>query len=614
MIHGSLRLLPKSFDPPIVGDEGSGKVASQVYEGLLGYHPYARPYQLMPVLAEAMPEVSEDGLSYTFRMRTGVVFQDDPCFEGGKGREVTAHDLLYVLKRFAHPETRSTGWWLFDGKIRGLNAWRDGRRADVLRAAESGQPYDPLLGLDESVEGLEVVDDYTFRFHLTKPYPQFLWTLAMSYTSLYPHEAVSMYGETFGVHPVGTGPFRVREFNPVYRVVYEANPTYRDVRVPDPANEPSDRWDGWEADRDAGFLKHAGERIPLVDGMEIRFILEDQPRWLYFANGHTDWLNPPKDNVRDALPNGELSNELRERGLSVQRVTELGTVYLAMNTNDPLFQNVDLRRAIALAIDHGWTVENLYGGQAIIAKSLIPPGVAGYQEQAHPYKTNSGTSDLARAREYMVKAGYPDGIDPETGKALRIVYDNSGSGVTQRMFASRFTDEMRRLGIEVDLIVNTFPQLTKKMRKQNYQVTGLAWGFDYPDAQNILQLLYGPNESPGINGTNFSNAEFDALYEQAMVLPDGPERTRLYEQMAYIVADQVPMVTRTHRIRQNLQQPWVEGYKFTEVHYQNWRYMAIDKAMRDTLVEGWNQPTRWPLFVLFGVCFLGVALTYREAA
>jgi len=182
------------------------------------------------------------------------------------------------------------------------------------------------------------------------------------------------------------------------------------------------------------------------------------------------------------------------------------------------------------------------------------------------------------------------------------------------MFASRFTDEMRRLGIEVDLIVNTFPQLTKKMRKQNYQVTGLAWGFDYPDAQNILQLLYGPNESPGINGTNFADPEFDALYEEAMVLADGPERTRLYERMARIVAEQVPMVTRTHRIRQNLQQPWVEGYKFTEVHYQNWRYMAVNKAMRDELVEGWNQPTRWPLLLVFGLFVVGVSLTYREAA
>ena len=371
----------------------------------------------------------------------------------------------------------------------------------------------------------------------------------MGYTAVYPREAVEFYGKEFRNHPVGTGPFKVTEFNPVYRAVYRRNENYRDVRVPDPERRPEERWEGWEKDRDAGLLVNAGQQVPLVDGIEMRFILEDQPRWLYFKAGYLDFLNPPKDNVAEAIPGGELSPEMKERGIRVQPWTELGTVYTSMNTEDSLLSNVDVRRAIALAYDHKWTVDNLYGGQAVIATSLIPPGVAGYDPDYHPYHSDNGKADVERAKELLARAGYPGGVDPETGRALRLVFENSGSGVTQRQFADRFTDEMRRIGIEVDVVVNTFPQMVDKMRKKKFQIAGLAWGFDYPDAQNILQLLYGPNESPGINSANFKNEEFDALYLESAVMEDGPERTAIYERMAAIISDNVPWITRTHRIR-----------------------------------------------------------------
>lgn len=601
ILHVSLRTLPGGFDPPAVESQASGKLASQVFEGLLQYHPFARPYQVEPGLARAMPRVSADGLTYTFELRDDVVFHDDPCFPDGVGRKMVAEDVIWAFKRLAHPTTQSRGWWLFDGRIAGLNDWRD-----RLREETKGQIVDKraLPGMDRPVAGLRVLDDHTLQIELTQPYPQFLWTLAMPYASVYPHEAVEHYGEELRNHPVGTGPFRLKSYNPVYRAVFERNPTFREAYVPDPANEPSERWPGWEQDRDAGLLVDAGERIPMLDGMEFRFILEDQPRWLYFKNGYTDFINPPKDNTAEALPGGELSADLVERGVQKQPWTELGTVYACLNTLDPLLSNVDVRRAIALAYDHAWTVEHLYGGNAIIAKSLIPPGVAGYDDY-HPYHSEDGTAQVEAARAMLERAGYPDGIDPATGKRLHLTFENSGSGITQRQFADRFKDEMRRIGIEVDTVVNTFPQLQQKMRKSQFQITSLAWGFDYPDAQNILQLLYGPNKAPGINSASYDNPVFDELYDQAAVLPDGPERTALYERMAHIVADDVPWVTRTHRIRVNLQHRWLHGYKYTEVNDQYFRYVSVDDEARDAAVAAWNRPVRWPLFVVGGL-FLGV--------
>jgi ABC-type transport system substrate-binding protein len=196
-------------------------------------------------------------------------------------------------------------------------------------------------------------------------------------------------------------------------------------------------------------------------------------------------------------------------------------------------------------------------------------------------------------------------------------FEGSGTSVANRHFAARFTDEMRRLGIEVDVIVNTFPQMIEKMRNKNFQMASLAWGFDYPDAQNILQLLYGPNKAPGINASNFDDPAFNELYERSERMEDGPERTALYEEMARIVSDQVPWVTRVHRIRQNLQQPWLENFKFTNVHNQYMRYVDIDLAERERLVSAWNRPVRWPLLVLLAV-FAGLvglaARSGREAS
>ena len=634
ILHASLRLLPKSFDPPHIEDEGSSKTAAHVYDGLLQYHPFARPYKLIPALAESQPEVSDDKLTYTFRIKKGVRFVDDECFEGGRGREVTAHDFEWCLRRFAHPDIGAKGWWLFRDRVLGLDEWRDGIKKDLEARRKAGDKIDKLAlwGLDRPIVGrfknekgefvgveqvgIEAVDKYTLRFRLKEVYPQFLWILAMPYCSVYPKEAVAHYGAEFRNHPVGTGPFKVVEYNPVYRVVYEKNESFREERVPDPRNNPAERlpgWD-WEADEKAGLLVHAGKRIPLVDGMETRFILEDQPRWLYFKAGYTDFLNPPKENTDEALPGGELSKEMKDRGVRLDPWPELGTVYFAFNTKDRVVGKVKVRRAMALAIDHSWTVANLYGGQAVVATSMIPPGVAGHDPNYHPYHRKDGKAQIEKAKAMLAEAGYPGGIDPETQRSLRLRFENSNPSATGQQFAARFVYEMRQLGIAVDVINNTFPQMIGKMREGNYQVSSLAWGLDYPDAQNILNNVYGKNIAPeGNNYSRFVNAEFDRLYEAAMKLEEGPERTKLYERAAHIVSDEVPWITRTHRIRQNLQQPWLTGFKYTEVSYQFWRWCGVDADKRKELLAAWNAPTLWPIAILLLAFFFVAGKTFYGA-
>ena len=610
VLHYAINSYPKGIDPPQIEDTYSSMMAAQVFEGLYAYHPFARPYELMPAIAAEMPIESEDKLTYTIPIRRGVRFHDDPCFPNGKGRDVTAHDILYDFKRLAHPNVHSQGWWLFDGRIEGLNEWREALADEIAKKHAAGEETGPLHGLSRDVAGFQVVDDYTFQIKLTEPYPQLHWVLAMSYTSIYPKEAVDHYGTEMRTHAVGTGPFVLEEFDPVYRAVFRKNPHFRDIRVPDPRGNPDEQYPGWEQDDAEGYLKHAGERIPLVDGIELRFIIEDQPRWLYFRSGYTDFANPPKDNVGEALPNGELSDDMRARGVRVQPWTETGTVYLVFNTENPKIANVELRRAIALALDHRWMIDNLYGGQAILATSMMPPEIAGYDPDYHPYHADDGRPQLARAREHLAKAGYPDGIDPETGRPLQVTWETTG-GVTGRQFGQQGVDNLRRIGITVHINSNTFPQLLQKFQTKQYEMGQLAWSFDYPDAQNILQLFYGPN-APRPNAANFKNEEFDALYEKAATLSAGPERTEVYERMAHIHADYVPAVPRTHRIVQVLKHEWLSGLKFTRVNSQWWRYAAIDVEAREQALAEWNQPVWWPCVSFLALFGAAIGFTIRR--
>ena len=183
----------KGLDPIFADDAYSSGEVARIYEGLLEYHFLKRPYTLIPNLAESLPEVSKDGSTYTFKIKKGVFFHDDACFPGGKGRELNAQDFVYSLKRLADPKLQSTGWWLLQDKIVGLDEWRN---------KYSGKP---TVDYSEVVEGVKALDQNTLQFKLKKSFPQFLYALAMPFTFVVAEEAVNKYGKEFINHPVGTG-------------------------------------------------------------------------------------------------------------------------------------------------------------------------------------------------------------------------------------------------------------------------------------------------------------------------------------------------------------------------------------------------------------------------
>lgn len=543
----------KGLDPIYADDLYSGTEVGRVYEGLLQYHYLKRPFVLVPNLAEAMPELSADGRSYTFKLKKGVLFQDDASFKEtqGKGREMTAEDVVYSFKRLADPKLVSTGWWIFEGKIEGLDEWRD--------SAKAGAP-----DYSKPVSGLQAVDRYTIKITLKTRSAQFLYALAMPFTSVVAREAVEHYGKEFLNHPVGTGPFRIAEYDRNSRLVWVRNPTYRTELYPS---------DGEAGDKEAGLLEDAGKPLPLVDRVVVQIFEESQPQWLSFLSGRLDATGIPKDNYGEAIGgNKDLTPDLVKKGIRLYKNPGIDVAHTTFNMKDPLLgKNKLLRQALSIAYDVKPYIELFFNGRAIPAEGPIPPGVSGYDPDfKNPYREHN----LAKAKELLAKAGYPD------GKGLPPLEYVTTSNSTSRQATEFLQKTFAAVGVQLKVTTYSWPEFQAAVKSARGQLWSFAWNADYPDAENFLQLFYSKNASPGPNDSNYSNPEFDKLYEKSLTLLDGPERTELYRQMARMVAEDCPWIFELHRSIFSLVQPWLKNYKRHAFEHNTAKYLRVDPALK----------------------------------
>jgi len=553
----------KGMDPIYANDRYSANEVARVYEGLLEYHYLKRPYTLVPNLAESMPKVSDDGLTYTFTIKKGVVFQDDPSFPEGKGRELTAEDFVYSIKRLADPKLQGLGWWLLEGKVLGLNEWR--KKYSEL----------PEVDYNEQVEGLKALDKHTLQFKLAKPFPQFLYALAMPFTFAVAREAVEKYGREFLNHPVGTGPFAIKDgaFKQTKKIEYVKSPTFRKKTYPCDASAEFEK---------AGMTKDCGKDLPLVDRIVVNIIEEDQPRWLNFQKGKVDYVSVPKDNFDTVIPDAKnLSPEYKTKGIELMVSPSLDVTYTAFNHDLDLFKNnVKLRQAMSAAYDINTANKLFYNNQAIPAQSVVPPGISGHIDgYISPYRGMGTKENVEMAKKLLAEAGYPN------GKGLPpITYDCPNSTVS-RQIGEYFKKQMAEIGITVKVIQNPWPELQKKITTRNVMTYGIAWGADYPDAENFLQLLYGPNAAPGANGSGYNNPELNRLFKTAAVMQDSPERTALYEKMNRIAAEQVPWIYGVHRQSFVLRHSWLRNFVNSDFDSGIAQYLNIDKKRKAEMME-----------------------------
>ena len=568
---------PRTLDPAQISDTISAEVATQIYDALYQNAYLDRPYRVEPALAASYPEkrifteeIVQNGvrkkvsrMEYIFRLRNDVYFQDDPCFPGGKGRRVTVHDIIYSIKRLADPATQSTGFWLVSGRIKGIDGF-------AKEAAEKG-----AADYTKEIEGLVAIDDLTLKIILMEPMPAFIYVMSMPYTAPVPREAVEYYNkqgkEGFARHPVGTGAFRLKHWKRQHSIILERNPTFRKDYYPSK---------GAPGDKEKGLLVDAGKRLPFIDEVRYTIVSTSQPLWLLFLQGYLDASGIPQEQFDKVITkNLDLSKDFIKKGISLEVASNLDIWYLSFNMRDPVLgRNKYLRQALSLAYDSDLFNQIFLNGRAINAQGPLPPGMFGYDPGlVNPYKTH----DLAKARELMAKAGYPGGVDEKTGQQLELTYDIGADSPRAREQATFDMRCFEQLGIKLKLQVNTFSQYLERMRKGTFQMTSSGWQADYPDPENFLQLLYGPNAPPNPNQSAFSSLEYDKLYEEMKTMEDTLERKAIIDRMTAIVIEECPWIFSFHSPSYVLRHNWYKNGKAHSISGNYKKYIRIDPVLRD---------------------------------
>jgi ABC-type transport system substrate-binding protein len=664
---------PKHLDPAISYASDESLYIMQIYHPPMGYHFLKRPYELVPLAAEDFPGVTflddagnvvaedDEALAftrYTITIRRDERYQPHPAFardaagnplylfdraaDGARYRQipdfprtghrpVKANDYVYGIKRLADPLNGSPMLGFMSQYIVGMKAF-----SERLVAVER----DGWLNLDDfPMEGLEVIDDNTFTITIMGRYPQFVYWLAMHFFSPIAPEVDRFYHNpgfaernlTLDWWPVGSGPYMMVENNPNSAIVLERNPYYREDYFPT---------EGEPGDAEQGRLADAGRRIPFVDRAVYRLEKEVLPLWTKFLQGYYDRSGEVHGNTNSVFdqafvvgPDGvQMSEDVADHGITMSPDVKPGIYYYGFNMKDPVVggyteEKRKLRRALQIAFRTEDYLNIFYKGNGIVAHTLIPPGIPGHLEGEagiNPYIFDWVDGEAVRkpietARQLLAEAGYPNGRDARTGEPLKIFIDvqSQAIGSTSMNWIDRVFSE---IGVQVEFRPADWNRTREKLLTGNTQIYSHGWLADYPDPENFLFLLYGP-ESPlvckcdGANNSNYANPEYDELFRRVRVLPPGEERDTLVARMVELFRRDAVWLYVYYPKDIYLNNSWVYNAKRHGISKATLKYLRIDSEERARKREAWNQPITWPLWVgvaaVVGLLLPGV-LAYRR--
>jgi ABC-type transport system substrate-binding protein len=547
------------FDPVRVSDLYSNVVNEAIFERLLTYDYLARPAKLVPMTAESMPEVQDGGRTYILHLKRGIYFAPDPAFKGKK-RELVAEDYVYSFKRFADPANRAPYGFMIQGRIEGLD--------DAIEQANKTGKFD----YDATIPGMVALDKYTLRFKLTKVDYLFPYTLAHVPFGAVAREVVEAYGNDVQAHPVGTGPYMLQEWRRAARIVLVANPNYHGATWDFASSDP--------ADKDI-IAAMKGKAIPQIGRVEISVIEESQSRWLAFQQKELDYLSVPPTFIDQAL---DAENNLRpawtKEGVSLFRAIDPSITYTFFNFRDPLIggfskEKIALRRAIIMGYDIDAEIRVIVKNQEVPAQMPIPYGVVGFD----PRYRDVNQYDPALANKLLDYFGYRKGPDgyrtlPD-GKPLTLRMA-TGTAAIDREYSELWKRSMDAIGVRIVFEPGKFSDTLKAAKACHVMIWQAAWTADYPDGDNFMQLLYGPNTGESNNGCYESKA-YDAMYEKSLTLPtDSEERSHLFIDMSRQMEVDGAWSLQGSPVRNELIRPWVKGFKKHPILQAEFVYLDVD--------------------------------------
>lgn len=663
---------PKTLDPAKSYSSNEYQFTGQIYEPPLQYDYLKRPYQLVTLTALSLPLVEYfDSLGkkvdvknkeaiarsvYTISIKPGIYYQPHPAFakeENGKRvyhdlstkyldnhdinsladfkhlgtRELKAEDYIYEIKRLADPSVNSPIYGLMSEYIEGFRAFGEALPPKNIRSVD----FDLRK---VSLDGVKKINEYTYSITLKGTYPQFKYWLAMPFFAPIPWEAEQFYSQpgmedknlSFGWFPVGTGPFMLIENNPNRQMILQKNPNYHPEHFPKTASKE---------DISQGYLHHPGKKLPLIEKAIFTLEKEAIPRWNKFLQGYYDLSGISADSFDQAIQmtrtrQAALTPTLKAKGMRLTQMTDPSIFYLGFNMLDPVVGGKSerarkLRQAISIAINYEENIAIFFNGRGTPAQGPIPPGIFGYLEgkagiNSYVYTWN-GRQAIRRpiedAKKLMKEAGYLSGKDPKTNRALILNYDVPASGgPDDKAQLNWMRKQFAKIGISLNIRATQYNRFQEKMRNGNAQIFTWGWNADYPDPENFLFLLYGPNgkvKHGGENAANYSSAVYDKLFEQMKYRSDDETRQKIINQMIDRVRRDAPWVFGVNTKSLVLSQQWVAPFKPNTMSQNTLKYMAIDVPLRNQLRTQWNRPIFWPIalfIVVLSLLLLPFLLAY----
>jgi oligopeptide transport system substrate-binding protein len=535
-----------TLDPVNSYDNVSGMIIYNICEQLYDYHYLNRPYELKPLLAEGMPVLDNNGKRYTIKIKKGVRYHNHPAF-AGKSRTVTAQDFITQIKRLSFTPLNSTGWWVVDGVIAGVNDFKKAVGSDFEKFKTT------------TISGVKAIDEHTLVIELLQPSPQFIYKLSMSFLSPVPLEVVEYDKNDLSKNPIGTGPFYLTKLDPPKEIILEKFSEYHESFYPS------------EGDRFAnnrGLLKDSGEKIPFLDKLQFIVVNDNQSRWDLFNKYKLDMIVLPQEFYSKVFDDvGNLKEDIKSKNIRLQTMPTLTYWWLAFNMKDPLVgKNLNLRLAIAHAIDMDKYIQVFTANTGQRANSIFPPGILGYETSAKlPYEYN-----LDKAKIFLAKAGYPNGKNlPE------IIYDTRAESKMSYEQAEYFKNQLAQVGIKLKIVKNNFKQYLEKSRTGHLQFFQDGWTLDYPDAENIYQLLISSNHPPGPNASFYNKSELDRSYEKMSKLQDGEEKRQLILTMEKLVNNDLPWIMQYYSRNYILYHDYVKNYRPSDLVWSYPKYIKV---------------------------------------
>ncbi|MBI5627177.1 MAG: ABC transporter substrate-binding protein, partial [Nitrosomonadales bacterium] len=467
------------------------------------------------------------------------------------------------------------------------------------------------------LSGVEAVDELTYRITIHGKYPQFAYWLAMPFFSPMPHEAERFYAQagmrernlTLDWWPVGSGPYYLSENDPNRRMVLTRNPYYDSETYPA---------EGEAGDAQAGLLADAGKPLPLIDRVVFSLEKETIPYWNKFLQGFYDASGISSDSFDQAVQVnvvGEaiVADEMKAQGISLSTSVATSTMYTGFNWLDPVLggdseRSRKLRQAIAIAVDFEEYISIFANGRGIAAQSPIPPGIFGYREgeagiNRYVYDWVDGASKrkpVEEAKRLLAEAGYPDGVDARTNQPLVINLDTTSSGIGDKSRLDWMRKQLDKINVQLVVRSTDYNRFQDKIRKGDTQMFYFGWNADYPDPENFFFLLHGAQAKVGKGGenaANYSNPEYDKLFEQMKNMENSPARQAIIDRMLEILRRDSPWLWGYHPKSYVLQHGWLHNVKPNVMANNKLKYWSVDAAKRDALRREWNQPVRWPLWL-----------------